>query len=334
LRIAPVLILLIMISQATIASNTIATQTSGLLIVTTFDNLKYDVQQLVSPGDKVVSIVPPGVDPHSYSLKPKDIELLKKADIIVSTGHVSFEKQIEKMVKDGMIRAYLVEIPNIPGLKILDNPVTGEPNLHMPIYDPYNYIAFITKITSILMKLRPSMENTYITHMKTIVDELLQLMSKARELDGYGVGESPPVQYAVDWLGLKIKYLAMIQPGVPAPPSILEKIRYEAEHHTINYVIVIKNSTSSAHNLLVNIAQKYGLKIIYVPSPTSPTSMLVKLRYIVEETINGTGAVMSTNHAVQGGSAVIMNNLWLPIIIGMITAFLMAYFILRRESRR
>jgi len=333
LRIAPVLILLILVSQATIALNTYAAQNSGLLIVTTFDNLKYDVQQLVAPGDRVVSIVPPGVDPHSYSLKPRDIELLKKADIIVSTGHVTFEKQIEKMVKDGMIKAYLIEIPGIPGLKILDNPVTGEPNLHMPIYDPYNYIVFIIKITSILIKLRPSMENIYMEHMKNIVDELLQLMSKAGELNGYGVGESPPVQYAVDWLGLKIKYLAMIQPGVPAPPSILEKIRYDAERHIIKYVVVIKNSTSSAHNLLIDIAEKYGLKIIYVPSPTSPTSMLVKIEYIVKEINNETGPATITNREVEGGPAGITNSLWLPIIIGITSAFLMAYYVLRRESK-
>ncbi|MEM3892849.1 MAG: hypothetical protein QXR12_02735, partial [Thermofilum sp.] len=48
----------------------------GLRIAVTFPSLYEDVKALLCEGDTVVSIAPPGVDPHEYQLSPKDVELL------------------------------------------------------------------------------------------------------------------------------------------------------------------------------------------------------------------------------------------------------------------
>ncbi|MET1100861.1 MAG: zinc ABC transporter substrate-binding protein, partial [Pyrodictiaceae archaeon] len=114
----------------------------GLLIVTTFPNLVWDIKQLVCKDDRVKSIVPLGVDPHEYQLTPSDIQLLAKADIIVSTAHTPFEEDIRSLTLEGKLYATLIEIPRIPGIRILRNPVTGQPNYHMLIYDPENYKIF------------------------------------------------------------------------------------------------------------------------------------------------------------------------------------------------
>ncbi|HIP25359.1 MAG TPA: ABC transporter substrate-binding protein, partial [Archaeoglobus profundus] len=95
----------------------------GLTIIVTFPNLEEDIK-LVAPKDVIKSIVPVGVDPHTYQLTPDDIESLKRADVIISTAHTHFEMKIKKMVENGEIKAKLVEIPEIPGIKILKNPVT------------------------------------------------------------------------------------------------------------------------------------------------------------------------------------------------------------------
>ncbi len=332
MRFAPVLILLIIIPATMTLRLVWAGQNNGLLIVTTFDNLKYDVKQLLAPGDRVVSLVPPGVDPHSYSLRPQDIELLKKADLIVSTGHVAFEKQIEKMIKEGVIKAELIEIPDIPGIKLLNNPVTGEPNLHMPIYDPYNYIVFISKLAHIMAVLRPAMKNVYIEKETQVVDKVIEITSSTKRITGVGVGEAPPTQYAVEWIGLKIEYLVLIQPEVPPPPSLLKKINELAEQHKIGYVIVIGNSTSPAHKLLLNLAEKYGLKTIVIPSPTSPSSILDKLEYIVQE-INSS---ITTNTQINPIS---IHYEQLPtspalILLGICVGFVTAYYVLREDEKK
>ena len=332
MRFAPVLILLIMF-PATMALQLVwAGQNNGLLIVTTFDNLKYDVEQLLAPGDKVVSLVPPGVDPHTYSLRPQDIELLEKADLIVSTGHVAFEKQIEKMVEEGVIKAELIEIPDIPGIKVLDNPVTGEPNLHMPIYDPYNYIVFISRLARAMASLRPGVKNVYIEKETQVVNKVVEIISSTRRITGIGVGEAPPIQYAVEWMGLKIEYLVLIQPGVPAPPSLLKQINEQAERHKIDYVVVIGNSTTPAHELLLNLAKKYGLKTIVIPSPTSPSSILDKLKYIVWE-INSSIPVNTPVNPMSN------HNEQLPasqatLLLGLCTGFVTAYYVLRRDEKK
>ncbi len=331
MRFAPVLILLIILPTTMALQLVWAGQNNGLLIVTTFDNLKYDVKQLLAPGDRVVSLVPSGVDPHSYSLRPQDIELLEKADLIVSTGHVAFEKQIEKMVKEGVIKAELIEIPDIPGIKVLDNPVTGEPNLHMPIYDPYNYIVFISRLARTMSSLRPSMKNVYIERETEVIDKVAEIISGTRRITGIGVGEAPPVQYAVEWMGLKIKYLVLIQPGVSAPPSLLKRINEEAEQHKIDYVVIIGNSTNPAHELLINLAKKYGLKTIVVPSPMSPSSILDKLEYIVRE-INSTVTLNTPVSRMSSRSEQLLTT-QVALVLGLCTGFATAFYVLKREEK-
>ncbi len=331
MRFVPVLILLIILSTTMASQHVWAGQNNGLLVVTTFDNLKYDVKQLLAPGDRVVSLVPPGVDPHSYSLRPQDIELLEKADLIVSTGHVAFEKQIEKMVEEGIIKAELIEIPDIPGIKVLDNPVTGEPNLHMPIYDPYNYIVFISRLASAMASLRPSMKNVYIEKETQVINKVAEIISSTRRITGIGVGEAPPVQYAVEWMGLKIKYLALIQPGVPAPPSLLKQINEQAEQHKIEYIVVIGNSTNPAHKLLLGLAEKYGLKTIVVPSPTSPSSILDKLKYIVQE-INSSVALNNSVSPMGGHDEQLLTS-QAALLLGLCTGFVTVFYVLRREEK-
>ena len=70
-----------------------------------------------------------------------DVAKLREADVIVSTTHAPFETQIVEMVKSGEIKARLVEILRIKGIKILKNPAISTPNYHWPIYDPSNYIT-------------------------------------------------------------------------------------------------------------------------------------------------------------------------------------------------
>jgi len=68
-----------------------------VVVVVTFSYLKPDVERLLCNG-VVYAIAQVGVDPHEYQLKPSDIDVLKNADIIVSTAHTHFELDIREHV--------------------------------------------------------------------------------------------------------------------------------------------------------------------------------------------------------------------------------------------
>jgi len=126
----------------------------GVVVVVTFSYLKPDVERLMC-GGVLYSIVPPGVDPHEYQLKPSDQEVLRSADIVVSTGHTSFEQSIRGMVERGEIKAILLDIIEDTGVKLKVNPVTKQYNYHMPVNDPVNYLLFLSKLVEVLVRLNP-----------------------------------------------------------------------------------------------------------------------------------------------------------------------------------
>ncbi len=253
---------------------------NGLLIVTTFPNLVYDLKQIVCKNDVVESIAPPGVDPHEYQLTPQDIELLHRADVIVSTGHAPFEVDIREKILSGELEGYLVEIPGIPGIHILDNPMTGQPNYHMIIYDPINYRVFIENITSILVKLNPRCREIYETNAKRVIQKINELVSRTPRIYVDAVADTPLTQYAISWTGVRIKYLILKEHDTPVSPKDIQNIVKDIESGCIKLAIVVDPPKSKASEQLLNIVGEYGLPLIKVPSPLSSGSILEKLEYI------------------------------------------------------
>lgn len=253
---------------------------NGLLIVTTFPNLVYDLKQIVCENDIVKSIAPPGVDPHEYQLTPQDIELLHKADIIVSTGHAPFEIDIREKTLSRELKGYLVEIPRIPGIHILDNPMTGQPNYHMIIYDPMNYRVFIENVTSILVKLNPYCKETYESNARKVIQRINELVSRTSRIYVDAVADTPLTQYAISWTGIRIKYLILKEHDTPASPKDIQNIVRDIESGYIRLAIVVDPPKSKASEQLLSIVEEYGLPVIKVPSPLSSGSILQKLEYI------------------------------------------------------
>ena len=260
-----------------------AGQPRGLLVVVTFPNLAEDVRQILCEGDRVISIVPPGADPHDYQLTPSDVEALKAADIIVSTAHAPFESDIRKMVDSGGFRAVLIEIPRIPGMKILNNPLLGNPNLHMPIYDPENYKVFITYLSRAMSELRPERSSYYEEKASEVLAKLRSVEELAPKLSAVAAADTPVTQYAVSWLGVRIKYLMIREHGVPATPKDVQVIEEALDSGEVNLVVVLKPTETKASEKLVSMAREKGVPVLFVPSPFTPGSMVDKLLSIVEQ---------------------------------------------------
>ncbi len=255
----------------------------GLKVVVTFPCLKPDVEALLAPGDTVYSIAPPGVDPHDYQLSPQDIALLREADVIVSLGHAPFELKIRELAEKGELKAVLVEVPRLPGIEIYQNPATGQPVLHMPIYDPSNYKVFVEHLAKVFSELRPSMASHYEEAARSLVEEVDGIAAAAPRLDVVAAADMPLSIYAVSWLGVKVKYLLVPEHGAPASPKTVEGVRRALEDGSVKLVVVTEPVEHSASRMLLEMAEEYGVPVLKVPSPLIVESVPAKLKAIVEE---------------------------------------------------
>jgi len=252
----------------------------GLLVVVTFPSLVYDMGLILAPDDAAVSIVPPGADPHDYQLTPDDVELLRRADLVISTAHTPFEMEIRRLHDEGEITGELVEIPDIPAMKILENPATGQPNYHMLIYDPGNYIALMLYLRNSLAELRPEKADYYRDKCRAVLAMMDELLSTAPELGVRAAADLPSAQYAVSWLGVEIEFLLVKEHGVPATPADVLRLKEAMSKGLIELVVISEPVKASASECLKELAEENGIPILYVPSPLSPMSIPEKLSLI------------------------------------------------------
>ncbi len=255
----------------------------GLTVVVTFSNLVPDVKQLICAADKVESLVPPGVDPHDYELRPEDLTKLSEADIIISTAHAPFEKIIGEKVREGELKAKLVEIPNIEGIVIKVNPATGQPNYHMPIYDPYNYLTFMRYLKSLLVELNPPCTNEYERNFAEIKEKIEDIIARAPQLKIDVVATSPQAQYAVEWMGMKVRYLIMKERGVPATSKDLLDIRKGTMKGELKLMVIVGRGGTQINNKALELANENGLPYIVISSPLEVRSIPDKLEDICRE---------------------------------------------------
>lgn len=254
----------------------------GLLIVVTFPSLVGDIKQLLCPLDKVVSLVPPGVDPHTYTLSLEDIEEAKRADLVISTGHAPFEIKL----RDYINSKKLVEIPRIPGIRIENIIGTSSPNLHMPIYDPHNYIVFINYVAKRLAELRPACTSHYLAMARKVSNEVAEITESSPRLNVQGVGSTPLVQYAVSWLGIRLEALMMTSLEAGITGQQFEKVKELLASHGAELAVIVSSSLGKctpmgkADEKTLALAKRYKVPVLCVPSPLLQESIPKKLEII------------------------------------------------------
>ncbi|RLI86151.1 MAG: hypothetical protein DRP01_04830 [Archaeoglobales archaeon] len=229
---------------------------NALTIVTTFPSLKEDVR-MIAVNDTIYSI--PAYS-HDYELTPRDVEMLKNADLIVSTSHTHFEERISEMKVRGELKGILVEIPKIESMKFLKYPNTERINPHMPIYDPGNYKIFILHLADVLQSLNPS--ERYVDRAEEVCREVDEIEIS---LNGTALVDYPFAQYAVNWLGLRVVDVAFNSPTTPG------------KFKSVDYLVLTKPLSLRSKALMENVEHK---AIVYVESPFTNKSIIQKLREI------------------------------------------------------
>lgn len=274
-KITAVILLLLNVVYSMIPANGV----DGLTIVVTFPYMLKDVENIICDGDKVISIVVSGVDPHEYQLTLSDIELISKADVVISTAHTHFELKIKELTLAGELRVKLIEIPYIQGLVLLQHPSTGITNLHGVLLYGHNYIEFIKNLSSTLAKLRPSCSEIYLEKANEVMYKVEEL-SVEKPLKGLkAIVDNPIIQYLALWLGADVVHVMMLEHDVPITFQDVLKTE-EIIKRFKDEIVVVVTEDSAAYKILEDLAARYGVRMVIVPNPIIyPDSILEYFKY-------------------------------------------------------
>ncbi|MEM2014126.1 MAG: zinc ABC transporter substrate-binding protein [Desulfurococcaceae archaeon] len=302
------------------------------LIVVTFYSLKEDVEQLLCGSGVVHSLVNPGVDPHEYQLSMEDIRILSLADLIISTGHTHFELRIKELVERGEIKAKYVDIVDDATVILRVNPVTGKPNYHMPIRDPYNYVIFVFKVAEALSEVDPSRASCYWSKAFTIAGSVLNTASMlAGRFRGLVVVDKPHVQYAVSWLGFNVTYILKYEEEAPLTPEHVYVLLELLNRGNVIAVFVTDPPDAPESRVLQEEAQKRGIPVLRVPSAVT-TGTYKSIKSVAEQVsmleLDSTREVPV--HEAERG-ALDMYGIALGFTLGFVTGFALLYVISARR---
>ncbi|MEM2519969.1 MAG: zinc ABC transporter substrate-binding protein, partial [Nitrososphaerota archaeon] len=110
-----------------------------IVVVTVTEYLASIVENVGGDRVEVSYIIPPNVDPHHYDPPLAEIiQSLSKARLVVTTArtHLPIEEKIYKVVEEGLLKTEVVGLEDYleNGLELLENPRTGQRNLHGYFY--------------------------------------------------------------------------------------------------------------------------------------------------------------------------------------------------------
>ncbi|MEM4718240.1 MAG: zinc ABC transporter substrate-binding protein [Desulfurococcaceae archaeon] len=323
------LILLILIMMSNAITTKVIGGGSEFLVVITFNYIKPDVERLLC-GGRVIGIVPEGVDPHDYQLRVSDIELLRSARLIVSTGHTGFEISIKNLVKSGELSARLIDIvEDILGLRMLTIPNTGQLNYHMPINDPVNYIAFITYLYNILLEIDSSNKDCYIRKYIDTMTVLYRDVLIHRNMVGfYAVADKPIAQYLLEWIGIRVLWILKPEEDYQPTPGDIDRVRELVSNRDIDVVVLTKPGDSPETRFLREIANEYNIPIIWIENPASSSGIIESLIQLIKGVIQ-IGSIHNLSEkqettVMHTSNAILFVAIPASVLIGLISGILLA----------
>ncbi|MEM4682630.1 MAG: zinc ABC transporter substrate-binding protein [Ignisphaera sp.] len=275
-------ILLIYLTLATSITIIGTTDTKdGVNVVVTFPFILKDIENILCDGDTVYSLVPLGVDPHEYQITPQDFEILSKADLIISTAHTPFETNIKKLIDDGVLKAKLIEIPGIAGIKFLEHPSSDTINYHGLLMDINNYLIFIENVTNTLSFIRHDCSDVYRSRFEEIANRARDVSVKKLLKNRIAIIDSPILQYLVTSLGAEVKHIVQIEHEVPITPKDIARAEDVVKTYG-NKTIIVVLKESIARASLNDIAYRYRVPFIELPNPLSYNSTLGYYESVLE----------------------------------------------------
>ncbi len=230
------------------------------LVVASIGPIASIVEEAFGDSVEVMTLVPLGADPHEYQLSAKQIELLQKADVVVTTGgHLPVEAKIAQLKEEGVITAELLLIDDFKakGFRYLpEHWYNDKDNPHGSWLDPDNALAIASATENALEMVDPENAETYRREFelfRTRVEAIKEAFSGVFA-NKSAVINMPPVQYAIEWLG--IKAIASIKPEEEVPARGVDELVHVAERSDV--IVYSLQSPEQLKNAALELAEKSG----------------------------------------------------------------------------
>lgn len=147
-------------------------------VVTTFSILEDFVQQVGGEKVEVSSLIPRGVDPHTWESTPKEVRLVAQADLLVANGG-GFDDWLLPLVKNAAKPEADLIIAS-QGLEAIEHD-HDHGHSHHHAGDPHfwlsvpNAISYVHQIAQALVSLAPGDAAYFEERTNTYIEELVEL---------------------------------------------------------------------------------------------------------------------------------------------------------------
>jgi manganese/iron transport system substrate-binding protein len=161
-------------------------------VVATTSILADVVRQVAGERVEVQSLIPPGSDPHSYQLTPRDMAAIAQADLVFMVG-AGLEEFLDGVIERTGGNARLVPVSE--GIELLefehedehededegeheDEHEEGDPHVW---FDPNNVIFWVQGIELVLSQMDPLHSAVYAANAEAYIEQLVELDAWVQE---------------------------------------------------------------------------------------------------------------------------------------------------------
>lgn len=212
----------------------------------------------------VESILPVGIDPHSYQAVPADVAKISKSSVLIVNG-VKYEQFLEPLIENAGGRKTIIEAAAGLELRTEAEMEHGmDPHLWL---DPNNVIVYVQNIRDGLIRADPEGETIYRSNADTYIEKL-------RELDA--------------WI---VEQVSMIPPERRLLATNHEALGYFADRYGFQIVGTVLKSVSSEASVS---AQELGRVIDEIKATDAPAIFLdeAENKNLAEQIAEETGVVV------------------------------------------
>lgn len=241
-------------------------------IVVSMPTIAIIVREIVGNITNVETILPDGVDPHSYQLTPSDIEKISKADVLVlaDIAHLTLEESILKNAPETVI---FVDYSNYTenGAFMISVPGITE-NFHGFWTHPDNAMAIAKTIYDVLTSIDSENAILYeqnFNSFKSRMNDLKRAIAKTitdYDLEGTGVAVAVPgIAYFAYMLNMSIEAMFVKGPNRFVNASEIAEIEEYIAKGKITMILcpeIMKDTKPGT--ISKQISEETGISVIYI----------------------------------------------------------------------
>ena len=291
----------------------------GVVVAVTAPYLEPVVRAVGGDRVEVISLVPPGVDPHHYEPPLSTLlDLVRRARVVVMTGpsHLPIEERIEELVSGGYLALRVVSYRDYlsTGLQLLRNPLTGGANPHGYAFTLGGLRAVARAVCRALSEVDPGSSEYYGRNLERYLqylDDLAKVLNQtSRRLGATRVALLTPVlQYVVVELGLELSYLVLPEHGLQV--EVTRVLDAANSYGRLYDVLLVSDLELAEYGDALNQLRSRGVYLAVVPlsklQDTSPE--LIPLATLTALLIRDA----RTEAAVGGGNSLTAVLIWVVV---------------------